>query len=1058
MMRWIIGSSLKARGSMLLLATALIALGMVQLWDVPRDVLPEFTPPTVEVQTEALGLSAIEVEELITVPLEQDLLNGVAFLHTIHSASLPGLSSIVMVFEPGTDILDARQVVEERLTQAHALPQVSKPPQMLQPLSSSSRAMFVGLSSDELSLIALSLEARWTIRPRLMGVPGVANVSVWGQRERQLQVLVDPERLRANGVSLQQIIETTANAQFVSNLTFVEASTPGTGGIIETPNQRLGIQHEVPFASPADLAKVIVQETKGAPLRLGDVADVVEDHQPLIGDAVFSGEPGLLLVIEKLPGANALDVTSGVEDALDDLRPGLSGITIDTSLFRPGTYIETAINNLITMLIIGGVLLLLALVAFILDWRTAVIAVVAMMTSLLTAVLVLSRFHVTFNAMIAAGLVLALVVVIDDAVGDVQNVARRLRDRHEENGGPGSLALVIRDAAIEMRGPALSALLISFVVFVPAFFTRGAFGSFFPSIAVSYFVAVLTSMLVALLVIPALGLTLLASAPEGSRESPFVRWLRPRYERSLSRVLRSPLPGFALVGAILVIGLVTLPFLGRSFTPDFKDTDLLVRLSGPPGTSLTEMGRITALMSQEIRSIPGVLNVGGHEGRALLSDQVVGTEASELWITLDPDADYDVTRASIEEVVHGYPGLDRDVTTYPSARMEQVLSGSTDPITVRVFGQDLGILQGKAQEIQQLLSNIEGIEDPRVAAQSEEPTLEIEVDLDAAARHEIVPGDVRRAAATLLSGIQVGSLFDEQKVFDVVVWGTPEVRHDVSSVEDLAIDLPSGGQVRLGDVASVRIGSSPTVIRHVDVSRSIDVTSAVSGRDLSAVVDDVQRGLRELDFPMEYHATLVGDFAADQSADREAWGFAIGAAIAVLLLVQAAIGNWRLAALVFVILPLSLAGGLVGSLVDGKIVTIGSIAGFLTILGFAARQSVMQIRHAQHLERHEARTFGSDLVMRGAGERFTPILTSAFSTAIVFVPLAAAGRIAGLEIVQPMAVVILGGLVSTTFLTLFVIPALYLRFGEHSEPDLLPVFAEPLVDLTTFEGSEVSTS
>jgi CzcA family heavy metal efflux pump len=1058
MIRWIIGSSLKARGSMLLLATALIVLGMVQLWDVPRDVLPEFTPPTVEVQTEALGLSAIEVEELITVPLEQDLLNGVAFLHTIHSASLPGLSSIEMVFEPGTDILDARQVVEERLTQAHALPQVSKPPQMLQPVSSSSRVMFVGLSSDEVSLIEMSLQARWVIRPRLMGVPGVANVSVWGQRERQLQVLVDPERLRANGVSLQQIIETTANAQFVSNLTFVEASTPGTGGIIETPNQRLGIKHEVPFASPADLAKVIVQETKGAPLRLGDVADVVEDHQPLIGDAVFSDEPGLLLVIEKLPGANALDVTRGIESALDDLRPGLSGIAIDTSLFRPGTYIETASDNLITMLIIGGVLLLLALAAFFVDWRTAVIAVVAMVTSLLTAILVLSRFHTTFNAMIAAGLVLALVLVIDDAVGDVHHIARRLHDRHEENGGSAKLALVIRDAAIEMRGAGLSALLISFVVFVPAFFTGGAFGSFFPSIAVSYFAAVMTSMVVALLVTPALGMTLLASAPVEPRESPFIRWIRPRYERSLSRVLRSPLPGFALVGSILVIGLVTLPFLGRAFTPDFKDTDLLVRLSGPPGTSLTEMGRITTLMSQEIRSIPGVLNVGGHEGRALLSDQVVGSEASELWITLDPDADYEATRASIEEVIHGYPGLDRDVTTYPSARMEQVLSGSTDPITVRVFGQDLGILQDKAREIQERLSNIDGIEDPRVAAQSEEPTLEIEVDLDAAARYEIVPGDVRRAAATLLSGIQVGSLFDEQKVFDVVVWGTPDVRHDVSSVEDLAIDLPTGGQVRLGDVASVRIGSSPTVIRHVDVSRSIDVTSDVSGRDLSAVVDDVQRSLREIDFPMEYHATLVGDFAADQAADREAWGFGIGAAIAVLLLVQAAIGNWRLAALVFVILPLSLSGGLVGALIGGRVISIGSVAGFLVILGFAARQSVTQIRHARYLERREGQAFGSRLVLRGAGECLTPILTSASATAILFAPLAAAGRIAGLEIVQPMAVVIVGGLVSTTLLTLFVIPALLLRFGEHSEPDLLSVFDEPSVDLTKFEGVELSSS
>jgi CzcA family heavy metal efflux pump len=1057
MMRWLIGSSLKARGFVLLLAAVMIALGIAQLRNMPRDALLEFTPPTVEVQTEALGLSAIEVEELITVPLEQDLLNGVAFLHTIRSASLPGLSSIEMVFEPGTDILDARQVVEERLTQAHALPQVSKPPQMLQPVSSTGRVMMVGLSSDEVSLIDMSLLARWNIRPRLMGVPGVANVAVWGQRERQLQVLVDPARLRAHHVSLQQIVETTANAQFVSNLTFVEASTPGTGGIIETPSQRLGIQHGVPFASPADLAKVIVQDTRGAPLRLGDVSDVVVDHQPLIGDAVFSDGPGLLLVIEKLPGANPLEVTRGVEAALDDLRPGLSGIAIDTSLFRPGTYIETSSRNLTTALIIGALLLLLALGAFLFAWRTALLSVIAMATSLLVAILVLSWFHATFNSMIAAGLVLALIVVIDDAVGDAEHIARRLRERREDR-EPSSLARIVRDAMVEMRGAGLYASLISLVVFVPVFFTRGAFGAFVPSIAVAYAVAVVASMLVALVVTPALGLTLLANAPLDARESPLVRRLRSRYERGLARVVGSLRPAFILVGVILVIGLVTVPFLGRSFTPEFDDTDLLVRLTGAPGTSLPEMDRIAARMSNEIRKLPGVLNVGGHSGRALLSDQVVGTEGSELWVTVDPEVDYDATKSSLEEIVHGYPGLDRSVVTYSSERIDQVLSGSNDPITVRIFGQDLGILRRKAEEMKQVLSGIEGIENPRIATQSEEPTLEIEVDLDAAERYEIVPGDVRRAATTLLSGIQVGSLFDDQKVFDVVVWGTPEVRHDLSSVEDLQIDTPAGGQLRLGDVAEVRVGSSPTVIRHVDVSRSIDVMAGVSGRSLGAVADDVRAELHGVEFPMEYHAALIGDYEAGRAIDREALGFAVAAAVAVLLLVQAAIGNWRLAALILLTLPLSLAGGAVGALVDGRIVSIGSVAGFLAIFGLAARQAVMQIRHAQHLEREQGLAFGDDLVLRGAGERFAPVLTSVLTTALVFAPLAIAGTIAGLEIVQPMAAVVLGGLASTTMVTLFVIPALYRRFGAYSEPDLSLVFAEPMANLTTLEGSELTSS
>lgn len=1056
MMQWIIGTSLKARGFVIVLAVGIMVLGVLQVRDMPREVLPEFTPPTVEVQTEALGLSAAEVEALITVPLEQDLLNGVAFVDTIRSESIPGLSSIEMIFEPGTDLLDARQVVQERLTQAHALPQVSKPPQMLQPLASTSRVMMVGLWSDELSLIDMSLLARWNIRPRLMGVPGVANVSVWGQRDRQLQVLVDPTRLHANGVSLQQIIETSANAQFVSNLTFVEASTPGSGGIIETPTQRFGVQHAVPFASPDDLARVIIEGTEAAPLRLGDVTDIRMDHQPLIGDAVLPEGPGLLLVIEKLPGASALYVTRGVEAALDDLRPGLSGVTIDSSLFRPATFIETSSDNVAVALIVGALLLMLALGAFLFDPRTALVCFVAIASSVLAAGLVLSMFDTTLNSMVLGGLVLAIVVVVDDAVGDVGHIAERLRRRREANGDR-SVARTILDASVETRSAGLFAVLITLASVVPVFFTRGPFGAFFPAIAGSYAVAVVASMLVALVVTPALGLLLLS---KGSvrRESPVIRWLGPRYERGLSRVMGSVRLALILAGIILVAGLAALAPLERSLIPSFKDTDLLVQLDGPPGTSLPEMDRVTAHVADEIRRIPGVLAVGAHSGRAVLSDQVVGTGASELWVDVDPEADYEATRASIEEAVQGYPGLQRDVLTYPSERIAQVFPATDAPVTVRVFGPDLGVLRSKAEEVRQVLSGIDGIVDPRVEAQSEEPTLEIEVDLEAAERYGIVPGDVRRAAATLLSGIQVGSLFDEQKVFDVMVWGTPAVRHDLSSVEDLSIDTPTGGQVRLGDVADVSIAPSPSVIRHVDVSRSLDVTAQVDGRDLDAVVDEVERGLARIEFPIEHHTELVGGFAQGQAADRQTLGLVVAAMIVILLLLQAAFRNWRLALLTALVLPLALAGGAVAALIDGGVVSFGSVAGFLAVLGIAARHALMQISHFQHLERPDRELFGEELVLRGARDGFTPILTSVFTTMLVFAPLAIAGEIAGLEILQPMAVVIIGGLIPTALLTLFIVPALYLRYGSGSEPDLWLVLAQPTIDLTSLGEVELTSS
>ena len=1034
MMRWIIGTSLRSRRVVIALAALVMVFGFLQLKEMSRDVLPEFTPPTVQVQTEALGLSAAEVEEFITVPLEQDLLNGVAFLETIRSESFPGLSNIEMIFEPGTDILDARQVVAERLTQAAVgLPGVqSSLPQMLQPLSSTNRVMMVGLSSEDLSLIDQSILARWTIRPRLLGVPGVANVSIWGSRERQLQVLVDPARLRANDVTLQQLVETTANAQFVSPLTFVEASTPGTGGIIETPNQRLGIHHPVPFATPEDLAQIVIPGTNG--LALGDVADVVEDHQLLIGDAASPEGPALMLVVEKFPGASPLEVSGGVESALDALRPGLSKVNIDSSLFQPANYLEASNNNLVVGLTAGALLLILALGALLYEWRTALISVIAIAASVLAAVLILSHSGVTLNAMVIAGLVLALVVIVDDGVGSAGGLVKRMQQR---DSAAASLPRVIVQSFIEMRSAALYGALISVIAFVPAFFTRGSLGAFLPSIGVAYGVAVLASTVVALAITPALSGLFMTKASLESRESPVLRWFRPRYERAVGRVTGAARPGLVLMAVLLVCGLATLPFVGLSGTPQFKDTNLLVQLEGAPGTSISEMNRVSARLASEVRDLPGVHSVAGHTGRALVADQVVGTNSSALWVNLDSEADYDATKASIDEVVAGYPGLDRSVVTYPAERISEVLAEPQDPVTVRVFGLDLGVLQNKADEVRQLLAGIDGIENPRVQTLPSEPTLEIMVDLDKAQQHGVVPGEVRRAAATLLSGIRVGSLFDEQKVFEVVVWGTPGIRHDLPTVENLPIDTREGGRVRLGDVASVGIAENPTVIPHEAVSRSLDVTADVSGRDLGAVEADIERQLQGIDFPIEYHAELIPDFSQGLAEDREAVWFAVAAVIAIFLLMQTGVGSWRLAFVLSVLLPLSLVGGALAVLLTGRVISLGSVVGFLAVLGIAARHAVMQVKHAQDIERREGVAFGRELVNRVARERFSTVLTSAVATAVVFAPVAIMGPIAGLELVQPMAVVIFGGLVSASLFSLFIVPAMHSRFGSSSETDVL---------------------
>jgi CzcA family heavy metal efflux pump len=1045
-MHWVIGSSLKFRRLIVAVAAGLLLFGISQLSKSRVDALPEFSPPIVEVQTEALGLSAAEVEQLITVPLEQDLLNGVAFLDQIESASLPGLSSVLMTFEPGTDLLDARQVVQERLAQAvgtAGLPEVAKPPQMVQPLSSASRVAMVGLSSKELSPIEVSVLARWVIGPRLLGVDGVANVAIWGQRERQLQVLVDPERLRDQGVSLQQVIRTAGNALEVSPLSFLEASTPGTGGFIDTVNQRLQIFHEQAITTADELARVSVEDVEGTgglgegkQLTLGDVTEVVEDHQPLVGNALCRDGRCLILVIEKFPGASTLEVTQGVDEAIDAMRPGLPGLEIDSSIYRPARYVEASFDNVGRALLIGAVLLLFLMGALFFEWRTVLISAVVIPLSLVAAGLVLYLRETSFNTMVVAGLVMALVAVIDDAVSDVENMARRVR-RHRAESGSAPTPRIILEASLQMRRPILYAILIVVAALLPVLFMGGVAGAFLPPLVLSYVLAVAASMVVTLTVTPALGMILLANAPLERRESPVVRWLQRGYDKVSSRIV--PRPGIAWVtfGAVVVACLVALPFLGQSLRPSLKEPDVLVHLEAAPGTSLPKMNEVTTQAVDDLGSLPGVRNVGAHFGRAVMSDQIVNINSGEIWINVDPSADYDATVAEIEEVVDSYEGVSGDALTYSEERVTEVLQETDEDIVVRIYGQNTKVLHDKAEEVRGLLADIDGIEEPKVDVPPEEPTVEVEVDLARALSFGIKPGDVRRAAATMLSGITVGNLFDEQKVFDVVVWGAPAIRQSESDIRELLIEAPNGGHVRLGEVADVRVVPNPTVIRHESVSRYIDVSAGVAGRTTGAAAGDVKDALEQVAFPLEHHAELLGRYTERQAARMRVLAASLVASIGIFLLLQAAFNSWRLAILVFATLPMAVLGGVLAVLVAGGTFTLGSIAGLLAVMGFAARGCVVLVSHYQHLERHEGQPFGVDLVVRGTRDRLTPIVTTTLATGLVLLPFVFAGDAVGLEIVRPMAVVLLGGLLTSTLLNVVVVPALYFRYGFVARPDTL---------------------
>jgi Cu/Ag efflux pump CusA len=1034
MLRSIVSVSLRYKFVVAVLAVVLIVFGMGQLRSAPVDVLPEFSPPYVEIQTEALGLSAEEVDQLVTLGLEQDLLNGVPWLQSIYSESAPGMSSIVLVFEPGTDLIRARQMVAERLAQAFALPHVSKPPTMLQPLSSTSRVLVVGLSSKTLTPIQMSVLARWTISPRLLGVPGVANVAIWGQRDRQLQVLADPQRLQEKKVSLLQVLETTGNALWVSSLSFVEASTPGTGGFIDTSNQRLGIRHLLPIVSPEGLAQVPIEGTK---LVLGDVATITEDHQPLIGDAITQDGTGLLLVVEKFPGANPLAVTRGVEDALNELSPGMSGLEMNPGVFRPADFIQAAVHNLGLTLLLGLLFVLLVLAAFFFEWRTVLIGLVVIPVSFMAAALVLYATRATFNIIVLTGFLIAIGLVVDDAVLDIDHVARRLREAREHAGAQ-PLFNVILNASLEMRGPLIYALLVLALAVVPIFFIGRTAGSFFEPLAISYGLALLASMLVALTVTPALFLLLYSgSQRQGAAASRPAQALRRLYEDTIRPLLPRAGLAFAVAAVLTILALLVLPFLRLSIVPSFKERNIVIQLQGAPGMSQPEMSRISGRMSAELRTIPGVRNVAAQVGRAIFGDAVVNVNSAELWLSMDPSAAYDKTVSAVQSVAKGYPGIRSTVTTYLQEQSDKAMpAASNDSFVVRVYGDTDEGLRASAEGIQKTLVGLQGVADARIDYPVNEPTLEIEVNLAAAKHYGVKPGDVRRAAATMFSGIQVGSLFEEQKVFDVVVWSTPESRQSITDVLNLQVDTPSGGHVRLGDVAQVRLKSAPSIVKHESVHRYIDIMITARGRSPGAVAADVKSELLKIQLPLEYHAEVLGDLAVQQASVQRVLFIAIAALLGIFLLLQASYKSWRLAFMAVLTVPAALSGGVLAAFIAGGALSLGSLAGFLLILGNVVRNGIAMTHHFYSLEKAGEEKSQADLVLRGAAEKLSPMLASALATVLAFLPALFLGDIPGLEVIRPMAVVVLGGAITTLLLDLFVLPAFYLRYGFNREADL----------------------
>ncbi len=1018
----IVRAALRLRYIVVVLAAVLVIVGPSLLRNAPLDVFPEFAPPKVEIQTEAPGLATEQVEALVTVPIENALI-GTPFAETIRSKSVLGLSSVVLFFERGTDLMQVRQLVQERLTPvAQLLPDVALPPVILSPLSSTSRVLKIGLSSETLSQMELSTIALWTIRPRLMSVPGVANVAIWGQRDRQYQILVDPNRLRANGVTLDQVVAAGRSAV-----------TVGAGGFVDTPNQRFAVTNRAELNSVEDLAAVTVAFRAGAPLLIGDVANVVEGHPLPIGDAIINDGPGLLLIVEKQPWGNTLDVTQGVEAALSALAPGLTGVEVDATIFRPATFIEMSLHNLNRALLIGSLLVILVLGFFLFEWRTAVISLVAIPLSLLTAALVIRYQGGVINTMILAGLVIALGEVVDDAIIDVENIMRRLR-LNATSTEPRPPMRVVFDASMEVRSAVVYGTLIVVMVLVPVFFLGGLSGTFFRPLAISYVLAIVASLAVALTVTPAMCLLLLPKVAERVPTEPaFVLWLKALYRRRIERGIDNPRRAVAVLGLTTAGALLVLPIFREEFLPNFKEYDFLMHWVEKPGTSIEAMNRITLQASNEIMAIPGVRNFGSHTGRAEVADEVVGPNFTELWISMDPDVEYEETIATVQSVIDGYPGVYRDLLTYLRERIKEVLTGASATVVVRIFGPDLDRLTLYAEEVAGAIGEVPGVVDLHVQQQVLVPQIDVRFRPDAGRRYGLTPEDVRRTVGTVVKGEKVAEFYEDQMVFDVVVWGEEGARSDPGALGETMIDTPDGGQVPLREVADVTISPMRNEITREGASRKIDVLFNVGEGSLSTVAGEVETLVAGLPFETGYHPEVLGEWAEQRAARTRIFGLAFLSLIAMFFIVHADFQSFRLATLVLLSLPFALVGSALAILGTGAVLSLGSIVGLVTVLGIAARNGIMLVSHYRHLEETEGVPFGRELALRGAEERLSPILMTALATGLALIPIVVGGSQPGYEIEHPMAVVIVGGLVTSTLLNLFLLPALYLRYGRRAE-------------------------
>lgn len=1027
MLNRIILWSIRNRLVVLALAALLIVFGLRGASQTPLDVFPEFAPPQVVVQTEAPGLSTEEVEQLVTLPLETAL-NGTSNLETIRSSSAATLSVVTCIFQEGTDIFRARQLVNEKLQLAVSrLPQGANEPRMAPITSPVGIISEISLTSDRTSPMDLRTLADWTIRPRLLAVPGVSQIVIFGGEVKQYQVIVDPAKLKDYDITLTQVLAAARRA-----------NQNAGAGFLNTPGQTLVIQGEGRVRSLADIEGAVVAVKNKVPVTIGQVAAVRIGPEYKVGDSSTFGKPSVILLVSKQPWANTLETTGAVDAALDALRQAIPpDVVVDKGVFRQADFIRRSISNIKWAMVEGGLLVVLVLLFFLFSWRTGLISLMAIPLSLLVAVLTLRWSGGTLNTMTLGGLAIAIGEVVDDAIIDVENVYRRLRENRLA-GDPESALSVIYHASSEVRSSVVYATVIVALVFLPIFSLSGLAGRIFAPLGYAYIISILASLFVALTVTPALCYFLLPQATERSEETATVRLLKRRYARILEPVLDRPRAVIIISAVLLLLALVAVPFLGGDFLPEFNEGNLIVHMTGVPGTSLTESMRAGAVVQQRLAQIPEAVKVAQRSGRAELGEDTVGPEATEIDVNLqESNRGRDEVMADVRRKLEGISGFAFSIKQFISERIEEILSGTTATVVVKLFGPDLDVLREKAAEIGDAMARVKGVADLNVEQQTGVPKVLVRFNRDAMAQYGLSSADLAETITAAFYGSKVSDVVEQQRSFALLVRYEPSLASDTGMMREALIDTPTGAKVPLGAVADVRIVSGPNVINRENAQRRIAISCNVAGGSLTGVVSQIrQRVAAGVRLPTGYYIVYGGQYQAQAAAFRQILLLSIAAVVGIFLLLFLAFGSFRESLLVMANLPLALIGGIAMVLIaTGGETSVASLVGFVSLFGIATRNGIMLITHYNHLMKQEGEKFGRELVVRGAMERLSPILMTALTAGLGLLPLAISAGQPGRELEQPMAVVILGGLFTSTLLNMVVLPALYLRFGGPGAPE-----------------------